>query len=86
MLSCPKEANIFTNEKMDVGKHVINVVSDYTELFNEISQAMSVVEKADDNEANYDKISLYYVTVLLINDQSKYMAGVGFDQQEAFKY
>ena len=27
LLSCPKEANIFTNEKMDVGKHVINVVS-----------------------------------------------------------
>ena len=23
LLSCPKEANIFTNEKMDVGKHVI---------------------------------------------------------------
>lgn len=27
LLSCPKEANIFTNEKMDVGKHDINVVS-----------------------------------------------------------
>lgn len=60
-----------------------HALGDYTKLFDEINQAMAVVEKVDDNESNYDKISLYYVTLLLINDQSKYMAGVGFDQQEA---
>ena len=78
--SCYYSICKFMTSQSTTSEHAL---SDYTELFNEISQAMSVVEKADDNEANYDKISLYYVTVLLINDQSKYMAGVGFDQQEA---
>ncbi len=58
-------------------------LKDYKALFKEINSAMSVVEKANDNEANYDKISLYYVTMLLINDQAEYMAGVGFDKNEA---
>lgn len=78
--SCYYSICKFMTSQSTTSEHAL---SDYAELFNEISQAMSVVEKADDNEANYDKISLYYVTVLLINDQSKYMAGVGFDQQEA---
>lgn len=78
--SCYYSICKFMTSQSTTSEHAL---SDYTELFNEISQAMSVVEKADDNEANYDKISLYYVTVLLINDQSKYVAGVGFDQQEA---
>lgn len=56
---------------------------DYQDLFREIKSAMATVERSTDNEANYDKISLYYVTMLLINDQAEYMAGVGFDKQEA---
>ena len=44
---------------------------------------MDTVDKATDSEANYDKISLYYVTMLLVNDQAEYMAGVGFERQEA---
>ena len=52
-------------------------------MFNEIETAMEIVDKATDSEANYDKISLYYVTMLLINDQAEYMAGVGFDRQHA---
>ena len=44
---------------------------------------METVERSTDNEANYDKISLYYVTMLVINDQAEYMAGVGFNRQEA---
>ena len=58
-------------------------LDDYVTLFDEIKKTMAIVEKASDNEANYDKITLYYVTMLLINDQAEYMAGVGFDKQEA---
>lgn len=58
-------------------------LSDYNALFEEIETAMNTVDKAIDNEANYDKISLYYVAMLLINDQAEYMAGVGFDRQTA---
>ena len=58
-------------------------LQDYTDLFNEVKKAMSTVDKATDSEANYDKISLYYVTMLLINDQAEYMAGVGFERQTA---
>lgn len=58
-------------------------LSDYENLFTEIKTAIGIVDNAKDNEANYDKISLYYVTMLLINDQAEYLAGVGFDRQEA---
>jgi len=58
-------------------------LQDYTDLFAEIETAMATVGKATDSEANYDKISLYYVTMLLINDQAEYMAGVGFERQQA---
>lgn len=58
-------------------------LDDFTELFNSIEEAMEVVGAATDNEANYDKISLYYVTMLLVNDQAEYMAGVGFERQTA---
>ena len=58
-------------------------LQDYTDLFAEIETAMATVDKATDSEANYDKISLYYVTMLVINDQAEYMAGVGFDRQQA---
>ncbi len=58
-------------------------LDDFKALFSEIDAAMNTVEGAADNEANYDKISLYYVTMLLINDQAEYMAGVGFDRQKA---
>lgn len=58
-------------------------LQDYTDLFTEIETAIATVDKATDSEANYDKISLYYVTMLLINDQAEYMAGVGFDRQQA---
>lgn len=58
-------------------------LQEYSDLFTEIQKAMDIVDKATDSEANYDKISLYYVTMLLINDQAEYMAGVGFERQEA---
>lgn len=58
-------------------------LADYDALFEEIEAAMAIVEKATDGEANYDKISLYYVTMLLINDQAEYMAGVGFARNTA---
>lgn len=58
-------------------------IDDFNALFNEIQSAMKTVDSATDNEANYDKISLYYVAMLLINDQAEYMAGVDFDRQTA---
>jgi len=56
-------------------------LDDFNTLFSEINTAMDTVGEASDNEANYDKISFYYVTMLLINDQAEYMAGVGFEKQ-----
>ena len=46
---------------------------------------MEMVDRASDSEANYDKISFYYVAMLLINDQAEYMAGVGFDRTEVLE-
>lgn len=62
-----------------------HTLDEYTALFEEIKTAMNTVSQASDSEANYDKISLYYVTMLLINDQAEYMAGVGFDRQTALE-
>ncbi len=58
-------------------------LDDFNMLFDEIEKAMTVVDNTSDSEANYDKISFYYVTMLLINDQAEYMAGVGFEKQTA---
>lgn len=63
-----------------------NSLDDYNKLFGDIEAAISTIDKATDSEANYDKISLYYVTMLLINDQAEYMAGVGFDRQTALDW
>ena len=60
-----------------------NSLEDYNALFQEIENAIGIIDKATDSEANYDKISLYYATMLLINDQAELMASVGFDRQEA---
>ena len=60
-------------------------LSDYQALFQEIREAMDVVAKADDGEANYDKVTLYYVAMLLINDQAEYLADTGFDRGEALE-
>lgn len=61
-------------------------LEDYENLFKEIELAMETVDAATDNEANYDKISLYYVAMLLINDQAEYMAGVDFNKETALDY
>ena len=58
-------------------------LSDFEDIFDEIQKSISIIDKAKDSESNYDKISLYYVTMLLINDQAEYMAGVGFDEKIA---
>lgn len=60
-----------------------HTLEEYDQLFEEIDSSLSTVSQASDSEANYDKISLYYVTMLLINDQAEYMAGVGFERQRA---
>ena len=60
-----------------------NSLEDYAQLFQEIESAIGIIDRATDSEANYDKISLYYTAMLLINDQAELMASVGFDRQEA---
>ncbi len=72
----------FMTNQSSTAEHSLD---DYNTLFEEINAAMSTVDKATDNEANYDKISLYYVAMLLINDQAEYMAGVGFERQTALE-
>lgn len=71
----------FMTNQSTTTEHSLN---DYIDLFDEIDRAMKVVDMATDNEANYDKISLYYIALLLINDQVEYMAGVNFDKQLTF--
>ena len=70
----------FMTNQSKTAEHTLD---EYVALFEEIKSAMGIVEKASDSEANYDKISLYYVAMLLINDQAEYMAGVGFEQKDA---
>lgn len=72
----------FMTNQSTTSEHSLN---DYMELFAEIDEALNIVAKAVDNEANYDKISLYYVTMLLISDQAEFMAGVGFDRDTALE-
>lgn len=71
----------FMTNQSTTTEHSLN---DYIDLFDEIDRAKKVVDMATDNEANYDKISLYYIALLLINDQAEYMAGVNFDKQLTF--
>lgn len=63
-----------------------NSLDDYTKLFEEIETAIGIIDKSTDSEANYDKISLYYVTMLLINDQADLMASVGFERETALEW
>lgn len=62
-----------------------HTLEDYEVLLQEIETAMGTVSKATGSESNYDKISLYYVTMLLINDQAEYMAGVGFQRDRTLE-
>ena len=63
-----------------------NSLDDYTKLLEEIETAIGIIDKSSDSEANYDKISLYYVTMLLINDQADLMASVGFERETALEW
>lgn len=63
-----------------------NSLDDYNNLFDEIKSAIDVIDATTDSEANYDKISLYYVTMLLINDQADLMASVGFERETALNW
>ena len=75
---CYYEICRFMTNQSTTSEHSLE---DYIKLFAEIDTVMEIVAKATDNEANYDKISLYYVTMLLINNQAEYMAGVGFERR-----
>lgn len=73
----------FRTNQSNTSEHSL---SDYENLFAEIETAMNIVNEADDNEANYDKISLYYATMSLVNDQAEQMAGVGVDRDIALGF
>ncbi len=75
--SCYYSVCKFMTEQSTTAEHT---AQDYEELFAEIDEAISIVSAASDSEANYDKISLYYVTMLLINDQVEYLAGLDYDE------
>ena len=53
---------------------------DYVQLFGKINSAMDT--PIGGSEANYDKLTLYYTVILLMNDQSRYMAAAGVDRFE----
>lgn len=60
-------------------------LDDYVTLYDELQNAMVIVAQTTGGDANYDRISLYYVTLMLVNDQAEYMAGVGFERERALK-
>lgn len=60
-------------------------LEDYMELFSELQDSIEIVKLAQGGDANYDRISLYYVSLMLINDQSTYMAGVGFTRERTLE-
>ncbi len=57
-------------------------LEDYRQLLGQIDAALAEAEAASGREANYDRISLCYVTMLFLNDQAEYLAGVGVGRQE----
>lgn len=59
-----------------------NTLEGYRDILEKINSAIEVVDKLNDKESNYDKISLYYVVALFVNDQARYLAGVNFDKSE----
>lgn len=73
--------NFMTNQSTTT-EHTLD---EYEALFDEIEEALQIVDGASDKEANYDKMVFYYTTVLLINDQAEYMAGVGFERDESLE-
>ena len=78
--ACYRSICDFMTNQSTTSEHSLD---DFNTLFDDIENAMAIVGSANDSEANYDKISLYYVTMLLINDQAEYMAGVGFERATA---
>lgn len=68
----------FMTDRTTTSEHT---AKDYEALFEKLRQTMDIVDAAEGGEANYDRISFYYVTLLLINDQSYYMSVAGFDEQ-----
>ena len=77
---CYQSICTFMTNQSTTSEHSLE---EFEALFTEIEDTIEIVGKTSDSESNYDKISLYYVTMLLINDQAEYMAGVGFDKTTA---
>ncbi len=77
---CYAEICKFVTEASKISDRSLN---EFTQLFQTIEDAMAIVDKASDSEANYDKISFYYAAMMVINDQAQYMANVGFERSRA---
>lgn len=68
----------FMNYNSDTEEQTIK---DYENLFDKIETAEEIVENSEDSESKYDRISLYYVTMLMINDRAEYLAGIGYNEK-----
>jgi hypothetical protein len=66
--------------KTDQSKTTEHSIDDYKSLFSEIKNAEDVVSTLTDGGRNYDKISLYYTSMLMINDQAESLTAVDFDK------
>lgn len=77
--SCYKSICNFMTNQSKTSEHSKD---DFDKLFYEIDKAVNIVDKTNDSESKYDKISLYYVTLLMINDQAQYLADVGYSKDE----
>lgn len=64
----------------NVTKTTENSLEDFDILFDKIEEMLNNVDESTDREAKYDKLSVYYVTMIFLKDQAKYMPGVGVDK------
>ena len=65
---------------------------DYYSIFNQIDNALEIVNDSSDREANYDKFTLYSAVITFLHSQADYLPGANvnredvIDRMEAVKY
>ena len=79
MADCYLKICSFLTEQSTTSEHSRK---DYTDILDSLRECMETMESEESKEANYDCITLYYVTSLIINDQAAYMAGLGVEKNE----
>ena len=79
MADCYLKICTFLTEQSTMSEHS---KADYAEILEDLRGCMEIAEGENTKESNYDRITLYYVISLIINDQSAYMASLGVDKNE----